>query len=216
MGDDQSLGRRRAGSGEVGILTGEADREHCHVVLLIIAGHVRKEADDESCRPCARLGWVRSSGMATTDQLVERYGLGSMDQISFAVGDADEAATRYQSIFGKFDVVDVPSMDVTYRGQPSTVTFKLGFGRAGPLEVELVQVVEGDSPVRDHFERFGEGFNHVRYRVPDLEASRDAMEQDGWVTVYAGETGDISFCFLEPPVGLVATIIELIQGLPID
>ena len=84
------------------------------------------------------------------------------------------------------------------------------------LEVELVQVVDGTSPARDHLDRFGEGFNHVRYRVVDLHATQRAMEEDGWVTVFSGDARDISFCFLEPPSGLVATIIELIQGQPID
>jgi hypothetical protein len=154
--------------------------------------------------------------MTNTNDLVARYGLGPLDQISFAVEDADEAAERYQSIFGEFEVVEVPTMDVMYHGQPSTVTFKLGFARSGPLEVELVQVVDGTSPARDHLDRFGEGFNHVRYRVVNLNATQRAMERDEWVTVFSGSTEDISFCFLEPPSGLVATIVELIQGLPID
>jgi catechol 2,3-dioxygenase-like lactoylglutathione lyase family enzyme len=151
--------------------------------------------------------------MTTSNQLIERYGLGPLDQISFAVADVDEASERYQSIFGQFSVVDVPAMDVTYRGEPSTVRFKLGFGQAGPIEVELVEVVEGASPATEHLDRFGEGFNHVRYRVTDLAGTRKAMEEDGWVSIFSGEGGGIAFCFLEPPEGLVATIIELIEGM---
>src|SRR5262245_41816820 len=121
--------------------------------------------------------------MTTSSPLAERFGLGAIDQISFAVADTEEAARRYGSIFGAFQVVDVPAMDITYRGRPSSVTLKLGFGRSGPLEVELVQVVAGDSPTKDHVLEHGEGFHHVRFPVSDLTATQAAMEREGWTTI---------------------------------
>jgi len=145
---------------------------------------------------------------------VEQFGLGAIDQISFAVTDAEEAAQRYQAIFGPFQIVDVPAMDVTYRGRPSTVTLKLGFARSGSLEIELVQVVDGDSPAKDHVAAEGDGFHHVRFPVSDLKATQAAMEREGWVTTFAGESAAISFAYLEPPPAQVGTVIELIQGLP--
>jgi catechol 2,3-dioxygenase-like lactoylglutathione lyase family enzyme len=145
---------------------------------------------------------------------VERFGLGEIDQISFAVADLDEAAQRYQSIFGPFAIVDVPAMDVAYRGRPSTVTLRLGFGRSGSLEVELVQVVDGESPAKDHLTAHGEGFHHVRFPVSDLKATQAAMEREGWLTTFAGESGGISFAYLEPPAAQHEPVIELIQGLP--
>ena len=152
--------------------------------------------------------------MTTSDPLSDRYGLGPIDQISFAVADVEEAATRYSAIFGPFEVVAVPKMDITWRGEPSTVTFKLGFGRSGGLEIELVQVVDGDSPAREHLENHGEGFNHVRFPVASLKEVRSAMEREGWVTIFSGGSGVLSFAFLEPPSTLRSSIVELIQGLP--
>jgi methylmalonyl-CoA/ethylmalonyl-CoA epimerase len=149
--------------------------------------------------------------MTTSNPLPDQYGLGAIDQISFAVTDTEAAARRYESIFGPFQVVDVPAMDITYRGRPSSVTLKLGFGRSGPLEVELVQVIEGDSPARDHLLEHGEGFHHVRFPVSDLKGTQAAMERDGWTTTFAGDTTGVSFAYLEPPPGLVSTVIELIK-----
>jgi hypothetical protein len=151
--------------------------------------------------------------MSVSNPLSDRYGLGPIDQISFAVADVDEAATRYSAIFGPFEVVDVPKMDITWRGEPSTVTFKLGFGRSGGLEIELVQVVDGDSPAREHVENHGEGFNHVRFPVSSIEEKRSAMEREGWVTIFSGKSGDVSFAFLQPPSTLKSSIVELIEGL---
>src|SRR5262245_45907998 len=149
--------------------------------------------------------------MDTSVQLAERYGLGARDQISSAVADAEEAAKRYESIFGPIEVVDIPAMDITYHGRPSTVTLKLGFGRSGPLEIELVQVIDGEGPAKDHVLAHGEGFHHVRFPISDLKATQAAMERDGWTTIFAGDTSGVSFAYLEPPPGLVSTVIELIK-----
>jgi catechol 2,3-dioxygenase-like lactoylglutathione lyase family enzyme len=152
--------------------------------------------------------------MTTPTWIVEQFGLGPIDQISFAVADAEEAARRYQSIFGPFQIVDVPQMNITYRGRPSTVTLKLGFARSGSIEIELVQVVDGESPAKDHLATHGDGFHHVRFPVSDLKATQRQMEQEGWVTAFAGETAGLSFVYLEPPSAPIGTVIELIQGLP--
>jgi methylmalonyl-CoA/ethylmalonyl-CoA epimerase len=153
------------------------------------------------------------SDMTTPVQATERFGLGAIDQISFAVVDVEEASDRYRSIFGPFQVVDVPAMDITYRGRPSTVTLKLGFARSGPLEIELVQVVDGESPAKEHIATYGEGFHHVRFPVSDLKATQQAMEREGWVTAFGGESGGVTFVYLEPP-DATSTVVELIQGLP--
>jgi hypothetical protein len=82
------------------------------------------------------------------------------------------------------------------------------------LEVELVQVVHGESPAKDHLATHGDGFHHVRFRVSDLKATQAAMERDGWVTTFAGDSSGISFAYLEPPPAQEGPVIELIEGLP--
>ncbi len=154
--------------------------------------------------------------MSDTVSPEQQFGLGAIDQISFAVADAEDAAQHYASLYGPFQIVDVPAMDITYRGRPSSVTLKLGFAHLGPLEIELVQVVAGDSPARDHVDAHGDGFHHIRFPVTDLKATQAAMEQDGWATVFAGDTGGVSFAYLEPPPRPGLPVIELIQGLPTE
>ena len=102
-------------------------------------------------------------------------------------------------------------MDITYRGQPSSVTLKLGFGRSGPLEIELVQVIDGESPAKDHLLAHGEGFHHVRFPTSNLLATQAAMEREGWTTTFAGESPGVSFAYLEPPPALTSTVVELID-----
>jgi len=150
--------------------------------------------------------------MDTLAEAAERFGLGAIDQISFVVADLEEAIDRYQVLFGPFWTTTV-TMNVTYRHQPSSVTLNLGFGKSGPLEVELVQVVEGESPSADYLAAHGEGLHHVRFPVDDLKATQAAMEQQNFVTTFEGGEGGVLFAYLDPP-DLGTTFLELIQMPP--
>jgi hypothetical protein len=146
-----------------------------------------------------------------TQSVEQRFGLGAIDQISFAVADVDEAVPRYTAMFGgSFEVLDVPKLRVECHGRPSTTTLRLGLGRTGNLEVELVQVVSGDWPTLDLLSTRGEGLHHVRYPVADIATSRAEMEAAGCVVTMRGEAGGVAFTYLECPL-LNGMTIELIQ-----
>ena len=98
-----------------------------------------------------------------------QFGLGPIDQLSFAVPSIDDALPRYQSMFGgEFTAMDVPGMEVVVRGRPETVSLRLGFGSTAGLEVELVEVVSGGWPTVPWIAEHGEGLHHVRYPVDDF------------------------------------------------
>jgi catechol 2,3-dioxygenase-like lactoylglutathione lyase family enzyme len=141
----------------------------------------------------------------------QRFGLGSIDQISFAVRSIDDAVPRYTAMFGgPFAVVDVPGMQIVCRGRPSTTSLRLGFGRTGDLEVELVEVVSGEWPTLAWLDEHGEGLHHLRYPVTDIAASRAEMEAAGFEVAVEGGSGGVEFAYLESPL-LNGMTVELIQ-----
>jgi len=149
--------------------------------------------------------------METQVPVEPRFGLGAIDQISFAVASVDEALPRYTAMFGgPFAVADVPDMEVVCRGRPLTASLRLAFGRSGSVEVELVEVVAGDWPTRWFLDERGEGLHHIRYPVPDLASTRAAMEAEGFECTVSGGNGEVSFAYLEAPL-LQGMTIELIQ-----
>ena len=140
-----------------------------------------------------------------------RFQLGSIDQISFAVVDVDEAVPRYTAMFGgPFSVMDVPQIEVVCRGRPTTAALKLAFGRTADIEVELVQVVAGDWPTLDWLATHGEGLHHLRFPVADVDATRVEMEAAGFGVSLIGGQGGVSFVYLESPL-LNGMTIELIH-----
>ncbi len=140
-----------------------------------------------------------------------QFGLGPIDQLSFAVLSLDDALPRYQAMFGgEFIAMDVPSMDVVVRGTPETVSLRLGFGSTAGLEVELVEVVSGGWPTVAWLAEHGEGLHHVRYPVDDFAGIRDEMESAGCTLLMEGHNSGVSFGYLEVPM-LNGMVVELIQ-----
>jgi methylmalonyl-CoA/ethylmalonyl-CoA epimerase len=141
----------------------------------------------------------------------QRFGLGPIDQISFAVRSVDEAVARYTAMFGgPFSVVDVPELNALCHGRPTTATLKLGFGRTAGLEVELVEVVAGDWPTLAWLEERGEGLHHIRYPVADVVRTRSEMEAADFAVTLEGVGGAVAFAYLESPL-LNGMTIELIS-----
>jgi Glyoxalase/Bleomycin resistance protein/Dioxygenase superfamily len=147
----------------------------------------------------------------TADQLL---GLGAIDQISFAVPSLDDALPRYEAMFGgPFTAVDVPTMDVVVRGEPETVSLRLGIGSTAGLEVELVEVVSGSWPTVSWLAEHGEGLHHLRYPVADYAGSRDQLLGSGCTPLMEGHVG-LSFGYFEVPMlnGMVIELIDLLAA----
>jgi catechol 2,3-dioxygenase-like lactoylglutathione lyase family enzyme len=144
-------------------------------------------------------------------QFDPQFGLGDIDQISFAVRNLEEAVPRYEAMFGgPFAVLDVADMDVVVRGRPSVTSLRLGFGRSAGLEVELVEVVSGDWPTLTWLDEHGEGLHHIRYPVADAASKRAELEAAGATTVLEGGGEGYAFVYLESP-HLNGMVIELLQ-----
>ena len=154
------------------------------------------------------------SSDAPAGGLLTSLGLGPPDQISFAVTDMAEAVPLLSLLFGEFVVRDPVLLpgSVVYRGQEGETRLRLGICRAGAMEIELVQVLEGDWPTVDHIDRHGPGLHHVRFVVDDLDAKSSHLEAAGFSEVLRGVSPRGSrFAYLEAPEVLGPTMVELLQ-----
>ena len=152
------------------------------------------------------------SGAASS--VAARFGLGPIDQISFAVTSVEQSLPWYEALFGgPFTVRDVilaPDA-VTYRGAPADAALRLAFGRTAGIEIELVEVLRGEAPSLEHLREHGDGLHHVRFRVDDLAAKRDQLTAAGFEVIFGGTTPRGSFTYVQAPASLGHTVIELIQ-----
>jgi hypothetical protein len=150
--------------------------------------------------------------MTTSPADLASLGLGQPDQIGFVVRDLDLAMQRYAPLFGPFQQAEFNDYKVSYRGaEPSAYRARFAFGRAGALEIELIEWIEGDTPHRDFLEQGHEGMHHLRYRVGNVDDWLPRMAALGYAPVWANRASpEYAFAYYERPGDPL--VIELLEA----
>ena len=141
-------------------------------------------------------------------------GLGPPDQISFAVADVPGAVSALGPLFGEFEIREsvLAPGSIVYRDREGGARLRLGICQSGAVEIELVEVLEGEWPTAEHIERHGPGLHHVRFVVDDLGSESSRMQAAGFSEVLRGVSPRGSqFAYLEAPEVLGPTMVELLQ-----
>lgn len=150
-----------------------------------------------------------------SEQQEPRVKLPPVEQIGIVVKDMDRAIEYYTSTFGwgPFNVQELEMKGATYRGQQCDCRLKLAFAHSGPIEIELIQVVEGETPYTEFLREKGEGVQHLRFNVDDLDGVLAELAKDGIEPVFHHsypEVG-ISFAYLNTDRigGVMFELIEI-------
>jgi methylmalonyl-CoA/ethylmalonyl-CoA epimerase len=100
----------------------------------------------------------------------------------------------------------------TYRGRKCDCKLKLAFARSGPIEIELIQVLEGETPHTEFLREKGEGLHHLRFRVDDIDEALSRFAEDGIESVFRHSYPEIgiSFAYLNTD-RIGGVMIELIE-----
>lgn len=147
-----------------------------------------------------------------SQQIAARFGLGPIDQVSYVVADLDRALPRYEAMFGPFEVGEAELPACTIRGRTADCKLKLAVNRSGPIELELIQVLAGETTHSEHLRNHGEGLHHVRFRTDDLDAKLEELSQAGFEPVFYKRFGPgVAFAYLETPPELGGSVIELLE-----
>src|SRR5580704_2427300 len=137
-------------------------------------------------------------------------------QIGFVVRDIQESMDKYDRLYGPWLQLDGSVQGATYRGRTADVQLKVVIGHSGPLEIELIQWLSGDSPHREFIELGREGMHHVQYRVEEADAWITRLEPLGYQPIwYKRWCADTTFAYLERPGDpLIVEILEMPPGGP--
>ena len=126
------------------------------------------------------------------------------DQIGIVVRDVDETIRFYSSVFGwgPFYVTETAPREGAFWGATTRYSLKLAFAQLGPIEIELIQVLEGDTAHSKFLQEEGEGLHHLRFLVDDLDGVLEALAGEGiepiWrrgnmVLLNSDKTGGVMF-----------------------
>jgi len=131
------------------------------------------------------------------DVRAEGWALPPPDQIGYVVRDLDLAMSVHEPMFGPFTTMDVTLEGPIYRGHPCDCSLRIGYGHAGPMEIELIQPTSGESPHADFLSAGREGIHHLRFRVDDFGAHLAAAAKLGYRPIWQHSMDVADFAYLE-------------------
>jgi len=117
----------------------------------------------------------------TADDVRQQLKLPGVGQIGVVVEDIDRTMSFYQSVFGlgPWDIREVGAPNVWDRGQEKQIKARLAFATVGQVELELIQILEGDSLHLEFLREHGEGLHHLGFFVRDFQAKLEQAEAMG-------------------------------------
>lgn len=132
-------------------------------------------------------------------------------QVGFVYPKLEPAIELYKPLFGDFHVVEYgPTEGCYFRGKLTPYELRLAVAYSGPLEIELIEWVSGDTPHREFLERGGSGMHHLSFHVPDLDAVVARARPLGFEPIwYHAMSDEIKYTYLERKTDPV--LIELTQ-----
>jgi len=155
----------------------------------------------------------------TRSELQERlpFLCGGISQVALVVNDLDTAVERYWKRYGvgpwHFYTYGKPLLrKMSYRGRPAEYRMRIAMAQAGPLNIELIEIVDGPTVYADHVAKHGYGVQHLGVQVDDADAAI-AMANAAGIDVLQdgsgfGPDGDGHFAYLDTEDDL-GVMIEL-------
>ena len=143
-----------------------------------------------------------------------------VDQVAILVPDLDEAVKNWHALLGvgpwaiyTFSKPTVKNM--SYHGEPATPVFRVAFGQVGPLRIELIQPLEGDTIYADFIAEHGYGMHHIGILTEDMDTALAQAREAGLEVIQEGSeygldgTGHYAYFDTEALIGMAIELIEL-------
>ena len=140
----------------------------------------------------------------------------ALTQVGIVVKDVEKIAQNYWNILGigpwTIITLSPPNIyDRTYHGKPAYYVLKVALAQVGPVELELMQTVEGHTICDDLLAEHGEGASHVQYLLDsaeEVERHVAIMAKKGFPAIMTGRFGNNgAFAYLDT-VSALKTIWE--------
>ena len=136
-------------------------------------------------------------------------------QIGIVVKSVAETVQFYKETFGfgPFEFRDVDYPTATYHGKKAGYRGKRAFFYLGPIEIELIELVDGQTIHEEFLREKGEGLHHISFCVENLEETKkkalasglrviqDFFRPDGSGFAYLDteRTGGVTFELIQRP-----------------
>jgi methylmalonyl-CoA/ethylmalonyl-CoA epimerase len=114
-------------------------------------------------------------------------------QIGIVVPDLEQAVRLLGELFGigPFHFIEWPNRPDSkyyFRGRPEHIKIRQAFAQVGPLELELVQPLEGENNAYKQFlDEKGGGIHHVLFETKDMDQTVSLLDEKGIQVLQNGD-----------------------------
>jgi len=141
----------------------------------------------------------------------KKMALPPLDQIGFVVTDIEQAMREYGALFGDWHVFDADITDADLRGKSASCKLRIAMAKSGDVEIELIEVLAGQSPHSEFLAQGKSGVHHLRFRTENMAKQIKDAQRFGYQPVwYKALSEDMLFCYLEKPGDTL--MIEFLQA----
>lgn len=141
-----------------------------------------------------------------------------VDQIAIVVNDIEKASETFSKLLGIpktewFLTGEHDRSKVFYKGEPSNTQSKLIFIDTPSVQIELMEVNDEPSTMKDYFDRHGEGIHHIAFVVDKISKKLDPLKENGYKTLQSGEFTSLNkgrYAYLDTK-DTCKTVIELLE-----
>jgi catechol 2,3-dioxygenase-like lactoylglutathione lyase family enzyme len=145
-------------------------------------------------------------------------GTNSIDQIAFVVNDIDQAISSFSKLLG----ISQPEWFLTgahdrsrvfYKGEPSDTQSKLVFIDTPSVQIELMEVNDEPSTMKDYLNANGEGIHHLALVVDKIAPCLEPLAKSSYPLLQSGEFTSVNkgrYAYLDTEASL-KTVFELLE-----
>jgi hypothetical protein len=133
-------------------------------------------------------------------------------QVGIIVKDVEDTARKLEKMIGigPFEILEPDYRDLTFQGRVGKFKVKIGLARAGPVQIELMQPLYGETIYDEFTQRKGYGLHHLGIKTDNMEQSVKEMQEKGFRVIQSGNRPGVKWAYLntENEVGVVFELIE--------
>jgi methylmalonyl-CoA/ethylmalonyl-CoA epimerase len=133
-------------------------------------------------------------------------------QVGILVRDVSEAAKRLEKLIGigPFEILEPDYRDLTYRGKSGKFKMRIALARAGPIQIELMQPLYGETIYDEFAQRRGYGLHHLGIKTDNMEQSVKEMQEKGFRVIQSGNRPGVKWAYLstEDQTDLIFELLE--------
>jgi hypothetical protein len=139
-------------------------------------------------------------------------------QVGILVKDAAEAAKKLEKLIGvgPFEILEPEYRDLTYRGKTGKFKIRIALAKAGPIQIELMQPLYGETIYDEFAQRKGYGLHHLGIKTDNMERSVKEMDGRGFRVIQSGNRPGLKWAYLstEEQTGVIFELLEKKQTSP--